>query len=301
MRIYQIKLSTYSGVITPFQVDTIFGHLCWTLAHLEGNQSLQRFLKPFKGGDPPFIISDGFPADLLPKPLSAEFNIDDPQERKEIRGIEYVSLDDFNCLRKSEKCKLRPIDELVIARTTTPHNAINRLTYTALAEGGVYSLEEISIPNVSIYLKVVSEEWKDKVVDLLKKLSKSGYGAKKSIGKGQFSVDSVEEFTKFGDLKNANGFVTLSNFCPKEQDPNEGFYRIFVKYGKLGEEFTFSGNPFKRPLVMIKSGSVFRTQGTPKEFYGRIIEDGIAPAKPEVIQYAYGFAVPVVIPVPKKE
>lgn len=79
-----------------------------------------------------------------------------------------------------------------------------------------------------------------------------------------------------------------------ETDPTEGLYKTFVKYGKLGEEFTYCGNPFKRPLLMIKTGSVFKTDGRPKEFYGRIIKEGIAPAKPEVIQYAYAFTLPIV-------
>lgn len=297
MKTYRIRLTTRSGTLTPFQADTIFGHLCWIVAHKEGEENLQEFLEPFKEGNPPFIISNGFPANLLPKPLSAELDIDDLSKRKNVKKTEYVSSDKFNRIRKGEKPDFQLVDiDKFVTHTTTPHNTINRLTYTTLAEGGVYSLEETVIPNVSVYLKAVSEEWKEKVIDLFNELSKSGYGAKKSIGKGQFTLNSVEEFDRFEDLKDATGFVTLSNFCPKKEDPTGGLYKTFVKYGKLGEEFTFCGNPFKRPLVMIKTGAVFRTQGTPKEFYGRIVQDGIAPAKPEVIQYAYAFAVPVVYP-----
>jgi CRISPR-associated protein Csm4 len=130
------------------------------------------------------------------------------------------------------------------------------------------------------------------VVNLLKELSKTGYGRKKSIGKGQFSVKEIKEFN-FSPIQNANGFVTLSNFCPTEDDPTEGLYKTFIKYGKLGEEFTFCGNPFKRPLLMIRTGSVFKIGSQPKEFYGRIVPN-IAPAKEsEVVQYAYAFTVPI--------
>ncbi len=144
-------------------------------------------------------------------------------------------------------------------------------------------------------MKAASDEWKGRVVDLLKEVAKSGYGRKKSIGKGQFSVEEVSEFC-FPEIKDANGFVALSNFCPAESDPTEGLYKTLVKYGKLGEEFTFCGNPFKRPLLMIKAGSVFKTEGKPKEFYGRIVQEGISPAKPEVVHYAYTFAVAIVYP-----
>ncbi|MCK4815463.1 hypothetical protein KA005_06820 [bacterium] len=294
MKIYRIKLTTYSGTLTPFQSDTLFGHLRWVVAHREGDEKLEKFLKPFKEGNPPFLISDGFPADLLPKPLSAEFNIDDPDERKELKKIDFILLDDFNIARKGRKLK-QPVPHKIVT-LTMPHNTISRITHTTPSEGGLYSLKEMFIPSVSIYLKAISEEWKDRVVNLFQELSNSGYGRKKSIGKGQFKLMGVEEFNTFENLKDANGFVTLSNFCPAKNDPIEGLYKTFVKYGKLGEEFTFCGNPFKRPLVMIKTGSVFKTQGEPREFYGHIVQDGIAPAKPEVIQYAYAFPLPIIYP-----
>ena len=295
MKTYRIKLSANSGTLTSFQADTLFGHLCWMVAHLEGDKVLQQFLESFKENSPPFIISDGFPFDLLPKPLSVELNISDPKERKEWKKIDFISLEGFNLIIKGKKCKSKVLKSLVITTITT-HNTINRLTNTTPTEGGLYVLKEMFIPSVSIYIKVISDEWRDKVFNLFKELSKSGYGRKKSIGKGQFTVKGIEEFKKFEKTESVNGFVTLSNFCPVRNDPVEGLYKTFVKYGKLGEEFTYCGNPFKKPLLMIRTGSVFRTKGHPKEFYGRIIQEDIAPAKPEVVQYAYAFSVPLIYP-----
>ena len=128
-------------------------------------------------------------------------------------------------------------------------------------------------------------------MDLFKILSKSGYGQKKSIGKGQFSVEEFNEFT-FKALDAPNGFVTLSSFCPSKNDPVKGLYKTYVKYGKLGDEYTFSGNPFKRPLVMVRTGSVFGTDGPPNDFYGRMVKN-IAPSKPDVVQYAYALSIPI--------
>ncbi len=294
MKTYRIKLNINSGILSAFQADTIFGHLCWVVAHRGGNDELHQFLRPFKEGFPPFIISDGFQGDLLPKPLSVEFNIKDIVERKELKKLDFIILEDFNRARKGERIRIQRPENLVTITATT-HNTISRLTNTTLTERGVYSLEEKIISTICVYLKVKSDEWKNRVVELFKELSKSGYGRKKSVGKGQFSVADVREYT-FENLKDADGFVTLSNFCPAKGDPTEGLYKTFVKYGKLGEEFTFCGNPFKKPLLMIKTSSVFKTDGSPKEFYGRIVQDGIAPAKPEVVQYAYAFAVPIVYP-----
>ncbi len=294
MRAYKIKIKITSGTITPFHADTIYGHLCWALAHRDGEKALRAFLEPFIKGDPPFLLSDGFPGSLLPKPLSTEFIIGIPDVGKEWKKIDLLNFDDFNTIRAGKSCR-RPAYGDQTKIISTPHNTINRLTNTTLVEGGVFSLKEISVPEISIYLKAVSNDWKDQVIDLLKEVSKSGYGRKKSIGKGQFSVEGVSEFS-FPEVQGANGFITLSNFCPNESDPTEGLFKTFVKYGKLGEEFTFCGNPFKRPLLMIKTGSVFRTEGKPKEFYGRMVLDGISPIKQEVVHYAYAFAVPIRYP-----
>jgi len=291
MKTYQIKLVIYSGILTPFQADTIFGHLCWVVAYQEGEKGLQEFLKPFNEGNPPFIISDGFPVDLLPKPLSVEFNID-PDKRKDVRKIDFLTQEDFNRIRKAEGFEIKHIDNLIKTSLAT-HNTINRLTNTTPTEGGVYSLKETFIPNVTVYVKVISEEWKDRVVKLFEGLSNAGYGRKKSIGKGHFTVIEVIDFA-FPIVEGANGFVTLSNFCPAENDPTEGLYKTLIKYGKLGEEFTFCGNPFKKPLVMIKTASVFKTGSQPKEFYGCMVKE-VSPAKPEVVHYGYAFAVPMIL------
>jgi CRISPR-associated protein Csm4 len=298
MKIYHIKLRVKTGLLTPFQADTIFGHICWVIAHGDGDGALQNFLQPFKDGNPPFVLSDGFPENYLPKPISVDFVVSEDR-RKDIKKIDYLHPDDFNLLiqgKTHEEFKPLPLPDEVLQSVTSTHNTINRLTNTTSEESGVYSLPETVIPKVSIYLKSVDAGWKDKVVSLLKDLSQVGYGRKKSIGKGQFTVAELVEEYNFPEIKDANGFVTLSNFCPAKDDPTEGLYKTFVKYGKLGEEFTFCGNPFKRPLLMIKAGSVFKTTSPPKAYYGRMLSN-IAPAKEDsVVHYAYAFAMPVKFP-----
>jgi CRISPR-associated protein Csm4 len=96
-------------------------------------------------------------------------------------------------------------------------------------------------------------------------------------------------------IANPNGFVSLSPFVPAQNDPVDGVYKTIVKYGKLGENYALCGNPFKKPLLLLKADSVFKTPDTPKEYYGGII-NGTASAKPEVVQFAYAFAVPMKYP-----
>jgi CRISPR-associated protein Csm4 len=83
----------------------------------------------------------------------------------------------------------------------------------------------------------------------------------------------------------------LSHFVPAKNDPTNGAYKTMVKYGKLGEEKTFCGNPFKKPLIVLKPGAVFKTQ-IMKPFYGRLLEK-IAFADPAMVQYGYAFPVPI--------
>lgn len=295
MKTYKIRLQINSGTLTPFHADTLFGHLCWVVAHQKGDTGVKKFLEPFKNGDPPFILSDGFPGDFLPKPLSIEISVDDPDERKELRKSDLISRDEFVLLQKGGLFKHRTKD-MPIKTSLTIHNTVSRLSNTTLLEGGLYNLEETYITpgyHITIYIKAKSGEV-NRVEELFKELSNAGYGRKKSIGKGQFIVaGGIEDFKGFDEeRKNANGFVTLSNFCPDTNDPVEGLYKIMIKYGKLGEEFTFCGNPFKRPLVMIKTGSVFRTSGKPKDFYGRMVSK-VSLSKEEVVHYGFSFAVPM--------
>ena len=296
MKTYKLQLRLKSGTITPFHADTVFGHLCWMVAYQQGDEGVRGFLKPFKVGNPPFLLSDGFPDDYLPKPLGAQFAVSDVSQLKKYKNINFITLDDFNGFRTAAKIAPKVIPSPVETRLT-PHNSISRSTNSTLPEGGLYSLEEHFSPIVSIYLKTISEQWKDKIIQLFTDLSMSGYGRKKSIGKGDFTVESCEEFNGFPEIAGADGFVALSHFCPAESDPTDGMYKIFNKYGKLGDRFTFCGNAFKRPLVMFRPGAIFRTGTRPHDHYGRLIDESIAPAKPEVIQYAYAFAIPIKYPV----
>lgn len=301
MDIYKIILEFKSSISTPLQADTIFGHLCWAVYYQEGEDGLQKFLQPFKENNPPFLLSDGFPivaiedveTPLLPKPLIAERLLKD-ESFKKIKKVEWVTIKNFEKIRKCEEFSLEEIEN-PFKPFLSVHNSISRISNTSLPEAGLYSLKEYFVKKAFILIKVVDENTLKEVKELFEFLSNSGYGRKKSIGKGQFSVEQPVPFNELEEIPDANGFVSLSNFSPAEKDPVEGIYKIFVKYGKLGEKFTFSGNPFKRPLLMIKTGSTFKTDGSPEEFYGRMIEN-ISDIKPQVLQYAFAFPIPVKFP-----
>ncbi|OPZ87057.1 MAG: hypothetical protein BWY76_00659 [bacterium ADurb.Bin429] len=60
MREMRVTLRLRSGHITPFQADTLFGHLCWALAERDGADAVAAFLAAYQER-PPLLVSDGFP------------------------------------------------------------------------------------------------------------------------------------------------------------------------------------------------------------------------------------------------
>ncbi len=61
MRYLRVKFEVASSHSTPFQADTIFGHICWAIAVTEGEERLKEFLDSFQE-KAPLLVSDGFPA-----------------------------------------------------------------------------------------------------------------------------------------------------------------------------------------------------------------------------------------------
>lgn len=302
MKTYRLKLKLQSSFLTPWHADTIFGSLCWVMAWRDGDVALQQFLHEYMN-EPSFVLSDGMPGDLLPVPVHLQLTIksEDFQKAKKLKKISWLAPQVFDAFRRGDSGI--QVEDEVKAYTpfTTLHSSINRLTGTTGSDGSLFELpeyaldvEEIKTDFISIYIKT-KEGHEDNVFSLFRDLSFLGFGKKKSVGKGSFELaGGLEPFDGFCDFEGSNGFVSLSHFVPSSKDPAEGFYKTMVKYGRLGGEYAFCGNPFKKPLLMLTAGSVLKTEGAVSPYYGRMVE-GIAPAKPEVIQYGYAFAVPAVI------
>ncbi|MFN3467310.1 MAG: type III-A CRISPR-associated RAMP protein Csm4, partial [Candidatus Brocadiales bacterium] len=106
METYRLRLKLVSSFITPWQADTIFGSLCWTFVRHYGAQKLKEFLTLYREGQPPFILSSGFPGNLLPVPLSAHFifmnHTNEPpaieiyEKLKTIKKLPFIKINQFN-------------------------------------------------------------------------------------------------------------------------------------------------------------------------------------------------------------
>jgi len=308
MRTYLIQLSVPSGFITPWQSDTLYGHLCWIAERSDVFRSFRGavgFIDLFRHGSPPLILSDGFPGEMLPAPVDLRERFLPTKETtldrqgyatlKQLKKAAWLTRGQFAAYQRGVVFPYQSPEKQPLVHQPTLHNQIGRLTNTTIDGGGLFELDEHFVTDgvVSIYA-CIDDNLVEDVRLLFEHLACSGFGAKKATGKGAFKVMEFAPFMGFDLEGTPDAFVTLSHFVPAENDPTDGAYRVRVKYGKLGEEKTYCGNPFKKPLVMLKPGAVFPCQSPPL-WCGRLVEN-IAYADSAVVQFGFGFTVPVIHP-----
>lgn len=306
MSLYRIKLRLRGPFLTPLQSDTLSGSLCWELRRSEGEAALKELLDRCRQGDPPFVLSDGFPDDLLPAPLSvyrlctrANGNEEERFDlAREWKKRNLVPLATFESLRNGRLPELPEAAGNPFVTATRLHASLDRRSNRTLDPGGLREEEETYLAaefdELSVYASM-DDDWAERMAGIWQSLSRSGFGKKKSVGKGAFDYKGMEVFKGFGELAVANGFVSLSHFVPAADDPVHGDYAVLVKHGKLGEEFALSDHPFKRPLVLFTPGSCFTASGAPKQWYGRAV-DGLVPEHPEILQLCFCLALPLRFP-----
>ncbi|MEW6606113.1 MAG: hypothetical protein AB1414_01495 [bacterium] len=333
---YKVTLKIKSSVITPFQADTIFGTLCWGIRFLEKEEELKKFIDASLGEYPPLIISDGFPEGYLIKPVLEPLKSKESEELardcygkekrglikgimklKELNRIDFISkdyllnhIDPLSCIQMGRDFLTGGFKEPEIESQTNLHNTFNRLI-ARVREGGLFSETETYYSlasRINFYIKLNETVFPlSRLENLLKGyLEISGYGADKSVGKGQIEFMAIED-SDLSCAKQPNAFISLSSFVPDSDDPANGFYIPLIKYGKLGEHYASSKinkldrnnriiglHPFKKPLYMFKAGSVFFLDGKPlKEYYGQIIKN--VHWDTEIIHYGLAFPLGVKI------
>ncbi len=103
--LYRVAIRLKGPLGTPLTSGTIFGHLCWALLERDGEAALTQWLD---GQDSaPFVVSDGLPAGLLPRPLLAPMprvKIDDVEAAdmaKDQARKQWVQRSDFVALRNA--------------------------------------------------------------------------------------------------------------------------------------------------------------------------------------------------------
>lgn len=313
MRYYRIPIKPRGPTLTPWHSDTLFGVLCWQVRHEQGEEALSRWLSPWRDGNPRFVLSNAFPGDLLPKPLIASVlptsqaeSVEDYDRRKRLKRAALAAPEDFAALIRGQLPDLQAVPAGLESRVVL-HNQVNRVTGTTTGlqeegerrQGNLYEVDEFYLPadidHLTLYLGAADDAAAAEAHGLLTRVSRSGYGKKKSSGFGAFEVGGLDSWTPPEARGTVNGFVTLSNMTPARTDPAIGFWRHRVKFGKLGESMARAENPFKSPFIHFEPGACFHTGGPPRPWYGRLI-GGLSPALPEAVQNLLALALPMAAP-----
>ncbi len=291
--IYLWKIKPLSSYMTPWQSDTIYGHLLYGAGLLYDESFVTSLIKEFEEY-PPFIVSDGFVGNKLPminkgnlkRNETEEFcktykkdAIEIIKELKEINKIKFISLDEFNKFRTENYNKKSFVHDKLLEtlkeknnknQQSTPvmHNVINRISGST-QDNSLFHLKETYInEDIYIYIKVREDFDLEILKKLLSFMENNGFGKKTSSGKGNFKTVSFERFDGFTTIENPNAFVTLSNYIPKEFDYEEVISSShIIKRGKVYGDTAF---PFKKPFACFTQGSLFKMSENKK--YGKVLK-----------------------------
>jgi CRISPR-associated protein Csm4 len=260
-----------------------------TCARVHGPAVLRdRLIEPMLVGQPPFVLSDACPGDLLPMPIwlrlaSWSANTD----RKLLKRTRWLSPQAFLAARNG---KIPPPDQLfpddaLFIQTARHHNTLSRLTdTTGDADEGLApfqrpeTLMRSAVPHsrdcLSVYFRLLQPDAADLLLDLMHELSLTGYGADVATGRGQFEI--LDDPQTMPDLEaplqtggTANAVVCLSTFQPGPNDPTDGLWEAFPKFGKLGPDLGLA-DVRKNTLILFRPGSCFRV-AEPRSHLGRAI------------------------------
>ncbi len=312
MVLIRYRLLPESTWISRWQADTLTGLLLreFIHRHRRGVEQFESEIVPsFRRGDPPFVLSDGFPEDLLPTP--ACFNLWGWREdqRKLIKRTEWLSREEFQQVQAG----LRPTPPATPRKPFRPimrmRNTINRATDTTTGEadgsgGTLYAVPATGLAAGSSWLSVyarVKPEYEKILTELWSGLAQSGFGADAAVGQGHFRLSGPPEDAGWLDAAGiVGGIIVLSTYQPAASDPVSGYWNTFVKYGKLGPDVG-ARSVFKRPQLMFQPGACFRTNSEAK-WCGRLIEptelldagtaNDLAAKCTYPVQAAFGLAVP---------
>jgi CRISPR-associated protein Csm4 len=185
-------------------------------------------------------------------------------------------------------------------------NTLDRQFDTTGAAGSLYEAPLTLLATVGSYLSVFARIAPGKqrlLIELLGLLADSGFGADASAGQGQFKLQGdPEDASWLAQSIGVNAWISLSTFQPAQADSTAGYWRSFVKYGKLGPGFGVEGI-FKRPQWMLRPGACFREEGPVRDWYGRVIgtdqllpegvAGGLAASRVCPVQPALALAVPM--------
>ena len=323
MKHYIVRFSLHSSILSPFQSDIIFGHLAWGWRYLNGEEALRELIDSLDAS--PVLISDAFPYGKLPKPILPPVPISRQNAQalessrnngkyskagmvkaltrfKEMKSITYISAESLATLRSNLSCttiinnladekeemKIPMMEEVV------GHNTINRATGMVAKAGGFHPQIETFYPNgCEFWCWIAGDYWnKEDLTALWEYIENSGFGADSSIGKGRIKVESIEE-AELEIPEGANAVMSLSTFIPADNCPTVVDYDSLIKFGRLGSIYANRKDFYKSALLMLKPGSIIKTEWKPEVPLGKTVKN--VHWDTGIVHYGHIFPYPVKI------
>lgn len=304
MNWYKLTLKPLSAFGTPLAGDTLFGQLCWTIRNRFGEDKLAVLLNGYDENKPFMVVSDAFPADHLPLPhLPSKFWAKGAEtERKMLKKKQWISLEKLRQPTMLWQQDAKAESELIKKiEQNQPHNSINRMTSTTDDTGfAPYSMSQIwydKKAELDIYIVLDQERFSVEELELvLSDIALLGFGRDASIGLGRFEIIQLQAH-QWASPNRGNAFLTLANAAPQRLnlDKSRSFYQITTRFGRHGDMAVFSQNPFKKPVILTKSGAIFTPmQWQEVTFLGNGLA-GVSHSMPEAVHQGYTPVLPLYI------
>ena len=305
----KINWKLKSALSTSLESDTIFGHFCWALKYLKGEEKLIDFLDKILEGKTCFKLSNGFKKGYIPfsqviphsKAFSERLDLFFPL-KKQIKKIDLISIKKWNetcnnfnpeiILEKDlENKEVLHSSKSDMLKHRIIHNYINRLSGTTSKDGANLFAEETSFYSsdyeFNSWIKTDYFNLKE-LKEIFYQISINGFGKDKNFGRGTFEI-SLEESNDFTEVNDCNAWLLISNCVPCKDDSTNVMAEAKVKYPKIGGDFALKESPFKYPVYIFTPGTIFI--GT-KQPQGMILKN-IHPFNDEIIQNLSAYCLPV--------
>lgn len=325
-----LKIKPRTPFLTPILADTLWGLLVWAYRYLHGESKVSEFI-PSDETPPPLLVSDAFPDDYLPRPvlpLTVEqiqsFLLLEGVDKNSEQDLHYIAaakrwleksllpreqvwpvltgernfldlLKDGIAEELSSISLAKQKKNELITKVARRHNVIDRKRGSSRSENGLYTHQEHHLSGIwRIYLRTVFPP--EVLRPLFEFVGQNGFGKRASTGCGQFELlGSFEKHKLFEPPAGANGFMTLASsfVVEKPSDLAEAHYGFHIRRGKIGPQWGHHqpGDFLKRPLVLFKAGSIFRSSNPNREWQGKLLRQ--VHRNPQLPICHYGYAFPI--------
>jgi CRISPR-associated protein Csm4 len=312
MRTLKLTIEPVSDFGTPIVGDTLFGHLCWALRFRSGEAALKQALQGYCSGQPFAVLSDAFPAGWLPRPtvpLSRLGLLANPASRKADKERVWLPAGGSGAalVRWLESAGTAKVAGASGLTGLVTQNTINRLTGTTgkgpFAPRQVERIEHRRAARLECY--VVLDEERLPLQDFLQALTdigRTGYGRDASTGLGKFDVLQHETWN-WPAPSNARHAMALSACAPNTSVlvSEDCHYQPLTRFGRHGSLHGHAGRPFKRPLLLLRTGAVLALSSpvTGCAFHGcglGGVGASISDVEPATVHQGYAPIVPIELP-----